>query len=76
MTFTNDQNRFLKEWMNFLKIPSVSADLPTKKMLILAADWVKSALSQAGCPNTEIIKTPGHPIVYGEYLINPSFLLF
>ena len=72
MTLTNDQNRFLKEWMNFLKIPSVSADPAYKKDVDSAADWVKSALSQAGCPHTEIIKTPGHPIVYGEYLINPS----
>jgi acetylornithine deacetylase/succinyl-diaminopimelate desuccinylase-like protein len=72
MTFTNDQNRFLKEWMNFLKIPSVSADPAYKKDVDSAADWVKIALSQAGCPHTEIIKTPGHPIVYGEYLINPS----
>ena len=72
MTFTNDQNRFLKEWMNFLKIPSVSADPAYKKDVDSAADWVKIALSQAGCPQTEIIKTPGHPIVYGEYLINPS----
>ena len=26
MTLTKDQNRFLEEWMDFLKIPSVSAN--------------------------------------------------
>ena len=34
----------------FFKDPSVSADPAYKKDVDSAADWVKSALSQAGCP--------------------------
>ena len=73
MELTTDQKKFLEQWMDFLKIPSVSADPAHKKDVEQGAQWVKSALQKAGCPHTEIIKTPGHPIVYGEYLLDPSF---
>ena len=73
MELTTDQKKFLEQWMDFLKIPSVSADPAHKKDVEQGAQWVKSGLEGAGCPHTEIIKTPGHPIVYGEYLLDPSF---
>ena len=68
MTLTKDQNRFLEEWMDFLKIPSVSANPSHNKDVQQAAKWVEDALKKSGCPKTEIISTPGHPIVYGEYI--------
>ena len=68
MTLTKDQNRFLEEWMDFLKIPSVSANPIHNKDVQQAAQWVENALKKSGCPKTEIISTPGHPIVYGEYI--------
>ena len=73
MELTTDQKKFLEQWMDFLKIPSVSADPVHKNDVGQGAQWVKSALEGAGCPQTEIIQTPGHPIVYGEYLLDPSF---
>ena len=66
------QQRFLDEWMDFLKIPSVSADPVHKKDVEDGAEWVKNALLQAGCPTVEVIPTAGHPIVYGAYLVNPD----
>ena len=72
MELTTDQKKFLEQWMDFLKIPSVSADPVHKNDVGQGAQWVKSALEGAGCPQTEIIQTPGHPIVYGEYLLDPS----
>jgi len=67
-----DQKRYLEEWMEFLKIPSVSADPAFKQEVAKAAGWVKQALDHVGCTTTEIIPTPGHPIVYGEQLIDPK----
>src|SRR6056300_1313807 len=67
-----NQKRYLEEWMEFLKIPSVSADPAFKQEVAKAADWVKQALDHVGCTTTEIIPTPGHPIVYGEQLIDPK----
>ena len=72
MDLTSTQKRFLNEWMDFLKIPSVSADPDFKNDVKTASEWVKNAMEKAGCPHTEIIKTPGHPIVYAEYLIDSS----
>ena len=72
MELTIDKKRFLEQWMDFLKIPSVSADPAHKKDVAKGAEWVKSALLNAGCPHAEIIQTPGHPIVFGEYLFDPS----
>jgi len=72
MDLTSTQKRFLNEWIDFLKIPSVSADPAYKNDVKTAAHWVKNALKNAGCPHTEIIETPGHPIVYGAYLVDPK----
>ena len=79
MTLTEDQKRYLEQWMAFLKIPSVSADPKYKDDVAEAAEWVKSALVEVGCNNAEIIPSPGHPIVYGEYLIDqnlPTVLVY
>lgn len=79
MTLTTDQERYLKEWMSFLKIPSVSANPAHKSEVAQAAEWVKKALDEVGCLHTEIIPTAGHPIVYGEHLIDknlPTILVY
>ena len=79
MTLTTDQKRYLEEWMTFLKIPSVSADPAYKDEVAKAAEWVNNALVEVGCTQTEIIPTAGHPIVYGEYLIDenlPTVLVY
>lgn len=35
------------------------------------ADWVQQAMTDAGLQST-IYPTPGHPIVYGERLVDPA----
>lgn len=72
MSLSNDQKRYLEEWMDFLKIPSVSADPAFDQEVANAAEWVKNALDKVGCANTEIIPTQGHPIVYGEQHLDPK----
>jgi acetylornithine deacetylase/succinyl-diaminopimelate desuccinylase-like protein len=72
MKLNHDQQRFLEEWMDFLKIPSISADPAHTADVQEAAQWVKNALLQAGCQMVEIIPTEGHPIVYGAYLVDPD----
>ncbi len=63
----NGHDRFLDELKEFLAIPSISADSRYQRECSQAADWVKEQLSRAGF-QTERIDTPGHPIVYGEWL--------
>ena len=79
MTLTEDQKRYLDQWMAFLKIPSISADPKYKNDVAKAAEWVQNALVEVGCINAEIIPTPGHAIVYGEHLIDenlPTVLVY
>jgi acetylornithine deacetylase/succinyl-diaminopimelate desuccinylase-like protein len=66
------KQRFLDELFELLRIPSVSADSKYKADVAKCAEAVKLNLEKAGCDNVEICTTPGHPIVYGEKIIDPS----
>ena len=69
---TTNQQRFVNELIDLLKIPSVSADSKHKPDMIKAAEYVKQALQNAGADKVEICDTGGHPIVYGEKIIDPK----
>ena len=76
-----DQNkdRFLHELIDLLKIPSVSADSSFKNDVRSAAEFIHSKLLDAGADNCQIFETEGHPIVYGEKIINensPTILVY
>jgi len=66
------QQRFLDELFELLRIPSVSADKKFKDDVKRAADYVKEKLLAAGVDKAEVCPTDGHPIVYGEKLIDPK----
>ncbi|NQX84551.1 MAG: dipeptidase [Flavobacteriaceae bacterium] len=66
-----NKQRFLDELIELLKIPSISADSAYKNDVIKTAEFVANSLSKAGCDVVEICKTEGHPIVYGEKIIDP-----
>lgn len=67
-----NKDRFLEELFELLRIPSVSADSRHQKDMIAAAEFLKNHLEKAGADNVEIIPTPGHPIVYGEKILDDS----
>ena len=62
-----DENRYLEELKEFVRIPSISADPEKVDKMIDCANWVKGQLDNMGMENTEIIETEGHPSVYGEW---------
>lgn len=68
----SNKDRFVEELKELLRIPSVSADMAFKDEVKKAAEWVKNNLIASGADNVEVIPTAGHPIVYGEKLIDPS----
>ena len=68
----DDKQRFIDELIDLLKIPTISADSNYNDDIKKGASWVENALSKAGCSETEIFPTKGHPIVYGERLIDPN----
>ena len=67
-----NKDRFLAELMDMLRIPSVSADSKYKEDVQRNAEFVKNSLIAAGADNVEVCPTPGHPIVYGEKMIDPA----
>ena len=54
------------ELFEFLRIPSVSARSEHKADCLAAAEFLHAALSRIGF-TSEIVATPGHPIVLGEW---------
>ena len=59
------QEDYIKEFFEFLSIPSISALPQHKGDIERAALWVKDRLEKAGVGYVEIIPTQGHPVVYG-----------
>ena len=68
----SNQQRFLAELFELLRIPSVSADSSHKGDVRKAAEYVVQKLKDAGADKVELCETKGHPIVFGEKIINPS----
>jgi acetylornithine deacetylase/succinyl-diaminopimelate desuccinylase-like protein len=67
----SNKDRFLSELLELLRIPSVSADSKFKGDVLKAAEFVHAKLVEAGADVAEICSTAGHPIVYGEKIVDP-----
>ena len=67
-----NRDKFLNELLDLIRIPSVSADSKFKNDMIKAAEFVRDSIAGAGVDKAEIYETPGHPIVYGEKMIDPA----
>lgn len=75
---TNRQ-RFLDELFELLRIPSVSLQTEHKEDMRQAAGFLKTKILSAGADQAECIETAGHPIVYGEKIIDsalPTVLVY
>lgn len=68
-----NKERFLEELFEMLRIPSVSADPKHKDDVEKNANFVAESLKKAGADNVEVTPTKGHPVVYGEKIINPAW---
>jgi acetylornithine deacetylase/succinyl-diaminopimelate desuccinylase-like protein len=67
-----NKQRFLDELFELLRIPSVSADPKYKEDVARCAESVADHLRKAGADNVEVCQTKGHPIVYGDKMVDPS----
>lgn len=68
----DNRERFLAELFAFIRIPSVSAKAENKEDMVKCADFVKDSILAAGADRAEVYATDGHPIVFGEKMINPA----
>ena len=74
-----NKSRFINELVELLKIPSISADPAYNNEVLRCANAVAESLINAGAENVEVCKTAGHPVVYGEKIINeklPTVLVY
>src|SRR5215475_9320371 len=63
-----NQQRFLNELKDLLRIPSVSTTPQHKSDVQKAADYVASELRRIGMENVEVISGKGHPLIYADWL--------
>ncbi len=63
-----NKDKFVDELKEFLKIPSISTNPENSNDVRKCAEYVKSQLDEIGLENVKLYETPGHPIVYGEWL--------
>jgi acetylornithine deacetylase/succinyl-diaminopimelate desuccinylase-like protein len=66
------RDRFLEELLALLRIPSISARSENKADMVACAEAVRDRLIEAGAERAELYSTPGHPIVFGERIIDPA----
>ena len=68
-----NKDRFLQELLDLLRIPSVSAKSEHNDDMQACAKAEAKSLTDAGAQIATIYETEGHPIVYGEIIVDPSF---
>ncbi|MEP6795753.1 MAG: hypothetical protein ABJB16_15595, partial [Saprospiraceae bacterium] len=74
-----NQKRFLDELIEFLRIPSISADTKYQGDVLKAATWLSTELKRIGMEGVEIIPTKGHPVVFAEKKVSdqvPTILVY
>jgi len=74
-----NKDRFLNELLEILRIPSISADPAYAGDVRRAAEWVAKNLQAAGADHVRLEETGGHPIVYGEKIVDqnaPTVLVY
>jgi len=67
-----NQQRFLNELKNLLRIPSISTLEEHKSDVQKAAEFVASELRRIGMEHVEVIPTNGHPLIYADWLNAPG----
>jgi acetylornithine deacetylase/succinyl-diaminopimelate desuccinylase-like protein len=74
-----NKERFLNEMIELLRIPSVSAKSEHANDMLVCAEAVKKSLLSAGADKAEIMSTAGHPVIYGEKIVDknmPTILVY
>ena len=62
------RDEYLEELKDYLAIPSISALPAHAQDVRRCAEWTLDALRNIGMQNARLLETPGHPVVYAEWL--------
>jgi acetylornithine deacetylase/succinyl-diaminopimelate desuccinylase-like protein len=63
-----NRDRYVDQLKEFLAIPSISALPQHKDDMRRCAEWTADEMRRIGLNNVRLEETPGHPVVYGEWL--------
>lgn len=63
-----NRDRYVDELKNYLAIPSISALPQHAEDIKRCAVWTAEEMGRIGLENVELIKTPGNPVVYADWL--------
>lgn len=63
-----NRERFLTQWEDLVRIPSVGTDPLHAEDTRRAAEWLAEDMRRIGLHNVEVSPTGGNPVVYGEWL--------
>src|SRR6188472_621716 len=63
-----NRDRYIDEMKRYLAIPSISALPEHKGDVRKCAEWTRDEMQRIGLNNCRLEETPGHPVVYGEWL--------
>ena len=72
-------DQYLSELIDFLKIPSISADSSYKESVSEAAHWLADKLKALDMDEVQIFPTAGHPIVFASKNVDvqaPTLLIY
>jgi len=75
----SNSQRYLDELFALIRIPSISSESDHKEDMVKTAQYVVDSLLKAGADKAEIMETTGHPVVYGEKIIDqakPTILVY
>jgi acetylornithine deacetylase/succinyl-diaminopimelate desuccinylase-like protein len=68
----SNKERYLSELKEFLAIPSVSSLKDHNADTRQCAEWVAGQMRTVGMQSVRIFETPGHPVVYSEWMGVPG----
>ena len=63
-----NRDRYVDELKEYLAIPSISALPQHAADVRRCAEWTADEMRRIGLQNVRLEETPGHPVVYGEWL--------
>ncbi|HAY34303.1 MAG TPA: dipeptidase [Ignavibacteria bacterium] len=64
----SNKDKYIEDLKVFLRIPSISTNPENKNDVRNCAEYVERQLKSIGLENIAVYETPGHPVVYGDWL--------
>ena len=65
-------NKIIEDFKTFLRFPTISSDSTKKQAIQHCAQWLSDHLKIIGLQKVTLYQTKQQPVVYAEYIVDPS----